>query len=339
MKQRSLLLCLSVGMLACGSVDAGQGVDAQIGGAADGAAGPDGPAGVSIDATPGAAPTIVSIEPADGAVGVRTSADVVITFSEPMDPVSTVEAWVSVDLPRSGLAFSWNAEGTVLTVDPVAPLVLAEGTGLDPSTVPRQTYAFTLDTTARSAAGVDLAAPVTSSFATSRRLVVDTVPVAALTRSMRGDGVVFAEAAVTVLVGDTVANLQVKTFATFTLPVLPAGAVIERGTLRATQGSVVAAPYAGGPMRTLHMAASVIDATAFTATPLAVLGDLSTDATLGVKSRDVTAAVRDDLTHRVARGGRSQYRLEFAAVSSDGSADEARFSRSSLGLELAYLVD
>jgi hypothetical protein len=74
--------------------------------------------------------------------------------------------------------------------------------------------------------------------------------------------------------------------------------------------------------------------------PLADAGAISTDATTGIKSVDVTTQLADDLANHAARGERTQYRLEFtSATNSNDAADEARFSRSGIGLRLTYLID
>ena len=105
------------------------------------------------------------------------------------------------------------------------------------------------------------------SFTTLRRLEVELEAVAVLTRSMRADGVVFAEGAVTLTVGDSSGNLQTKSFVSFALPELPAGSTVDAATLRANQSSINGAPYAFGDLSALHTSNSPIDSTAFAATP------------------------------------------------------------------------
>ena len=78
--------------------------------------------GAGADTTP---PTIISIEPPDGATGVEFEENIVITFSEKMDQVATQNAFQS-DI-SSELTFNWNAEGTVLTIDPAGGFVYAKG--------------------------------------------------------------------------------------------------------------------------------------------------------------------------------------------------------------------
>jgi len=144
---------------------------------------------------------------------------------------------------------------------------------------------------------------------------------------------------VTLTVGDSSGNLQTKSFVSFALPELPAGSTVDAATLRANQSSINGAPYAFGDLSALHTSNSPIDSTAFAATPLAVIGALSVDGIAGTKSLAVTAQLVDDLANRAARGERTQYRLEFATPNNaNGTADEARLSRSGFGLTVGYVV-
>jgi hypothetical protein len=108
------------------------------------------------------APTVVSVDPPDGATGIRNDANLVISFSERMDRTATEAAYQSAGLPTSAVAFSWNTDSTVMTVNPNAPLEYAEGD--TPTTAARQ-YAFRLSSEAKDASGNALAA-FSSSFST-----------------------------------------------------------------------------------------------------------------------------------------------------------------------------
>jgi len=294
------------------------------------------------DADPGDpdVPRVLSTSPNDGAAGVAAASTITVAFSRPMDPASVEAAWQSTDLPREGVSFAWNAASDTVVVTPAQPLELAEGTGLDPSVVPARSYHVSIDTTARATAGAALAAPVALAFTTQRVMTVELEPIGVLTRSMRSDGVVFGETAVTLTHGDTTGNLQLKTFVTFALPVLPSGGVAERARLGANQNSTVGVPYALGKLVARHVSAATIDAAAFTASPLGTAGALSSDATAGAKTLDVSSEVLDDLANHAARGERTQFRLELEAATDNGAdADEARFSRSGMTLTLVYSAE
>jgi hypothetical protein len=283
--------------------------------------------------------SVVSVSPDDGETGVAATATITVTFDTPMDQPTVEAAWQSADLPPAAVAFSWDAAGTTLTVTPNDRLELASGTGIDPSVVTARAYAFAIGTTAKGLDGRELDQQLSVSFTTLRRLDVELSDVQDLTRTIRADGLAFGETAVTLVVGDSSGNLQTKIFTTFTLPRLPVGSTVDLAVLRGNQNSVAGVPYGFGALRAVHTSNAVIDDTAFGATPLAVIGDFSTDTTAGAKALNVTAQVIDDLANSVARGNRTQYRLEFAtAANANGLADEARFSRSGFGLSLAYVI-
>src|SRR6201999_3397269 len=63
-------------------------------------------------------PTVVSVSPADQAVGVESDATIVITFSEPMDLQATQTALQSPELPLSAAVLTWDPDGKVLTITP-----------------------------------------------------------------------------------------------------------------------------------------------------------------------------------------------------------------------------
>ena len=147
---------------------AGDGHDASDSGDAAGGssdAGPDSP-----DARPDTtAPTVVSITPTNGAKGISKESNVVIAFSERMDPTKTLAAYSSTDLPAASVTFTWSTDGTRLTIDPKADLTYQADTA--PSTAQAKSYAFSIATSAADSAGNTLATAFTSRFSTLRRVV------------------------------------------------------------------------------------------------------------------------------------------------------------------------
>src|SRR5687768_10929904 len=116
------------------------------------------------------APTIVSIVPADAAIGVEKDENIVITFSEPMARADTQAAYQSASsgITAAQVTFSWDATGTVLTIDPNASLLYQSGT--DPATATAREYSFSITTTATDLPGNALAEQSDTTFHTRRRI-------------------------------------------------------------------------------------------------------------------------------------------------------------------------
>lgn len=105
------------------------------------------PQSVGADTTP---PTVVSIEPTDGATGVARNASLRVTFSEPMLQ-GDLTVSPAADAP---CARSWNPDTTVLTCQWPSPLAADT------------TYTVTIGDDTRDLAGNPIASDVTSSFTT-----------------------------------------------------------------------------------------------------------------------------------------------------------------------------
>jgi hypothetical protein len=121
------------------------------------------------------APTITSVSPAEGATGIAVTANVSVTFSEPMDKASAEGAFSIA--PSVAGAFSWS--GNTMTFDPTADL--AAGT----------TYTATVSTAAKDTAGNALAAAKSWSFTTTTLSTFTKVPdsVTIETGTLRKNGV------------------------------------------------------------------------------------------------------------------------------------------------------
>ena len=124
------------------------------------------------------APSIVSISPANGATGVARTANIVVTFSEKMNQAATQAAYESTDLVRANVTFSWNAAGTVLTINPVTDLSYTSF---------GKTYLFALTSKATDVAGNALPTTV-SNFRTFRQLTTSIESTAALDGVVRSSG-------------------------------------------------------------------------------------------------------------------------------------------------------
>jgi methionine-rich copper-binding protein CopC len=98
------------------------------------------------------APTVVTVDPADGATGVPRNRSVTLTFSEPMDEAST-EAALSFAPPVT-CDVTWNAASTELTCSPQSDLAATTA------------YTVTVAGTAESQAGATLDGAFESTFTT-----------------------------------------------------------------------------------------------------------------------------------------------------------------------------
>jgi hypothetical protein len=140
------------------------------------------------------------------------------------------------------------------------------------------------------------------------------------------DGIVDDESLVRA--GDNAVNESRRGFARFPLASVPPGVTIVSAVLELRQTAVLGDPYGSfGDVVVHHVNFGAgIDATDFDSPILsAVPGFLSTDATLGTKSIDVTAQVIADL---VAGRAHSDFRIRFsgAMVTADNLQDSALFS-------------
>lgn len=278
------------------------------------------------------APRILSISPDTGEGGVPSDVSIVVTFDEAMDVTSTAAAFTSTDLGE--FTVSWSDDGTVLTIDPVAPLAYAGGS--DPDDVVAAEYAFAIEGTATDVAGNPIEAALVSSFFTARRITTSLALDPALTGAVLADGSLQTGAGGDPLAGDGSDNVQRKGFVALVLDDLPPSAVIESATFDATQYLTLGAPFASlGSLGVEHIVADALDVDAFAVASLADLGVFSASATDGPRSADITAALAGDLA---AGRSRTQLRLEFAsATDADGSTDRTRLDAP--GGSVVYLVE
>ncbi len=311
------------------------------------------------DTTP---PTIVSVSPANNATGVLKDTNIVITFSERMNQAATQAAYQSSSngIRPADVTFSWNTEGTVLTINPNVDLDYATGTS---TSVVALTFTFNLTNTATDIAGNQLA-PASFSFKTMRDITQTLNAVSGISGWVRSDGVVNDQGQCAGLcVGDsgTAANATYRGFLTFDLSVLAStldAANILSATLRAYQFGTQGTPYAdlqdctsSFPIICSDLLAQHVnygptlqdsDYDTNTLRGLAIAGCsifTGCPSTNGYKEANALDAVIEDWTNRAARGNRSQYRLRFARnTDADGSVDIAVFSNAGVASNQNQLV-
>ena len=327
---------------ACGSVDAG---DPEPGeGSPD--AGP-GDHTDDTDAAPGAAdaapidpdhPAVLSVTPADGAAGVRAAANIVIVFDRAMDAGSVEAAWSSEVLPADAVSFSWNPAGDTLTVNPDAPLPVAEGEGLDPDVVDPIAIAWSIGTGAMDGDGNAMASPFQAGFTTVRRMSAELPSYGPLTDSRNSSNASVPGSSDIEYAGDTSGNLGVRILVSFERPELPAGAELVSAALSAEQiaASTNIFNSLGGGLEAVHVRFAQLTS-AYGSGSLGSAGMFSNSTSDGVRSLAVTGAVQDDLDDAA---GYSQFRLELPlATDSDGAYDTVQFSQASFALAIVYLAD
>ena len=320
------------------------------GGGGPGGAGQGGSGGAETDMTP---PTVVSVSPAHGATGVTSDQNVVITFSEPMDTEATEAAYESADLPASAASATWNASGTVLTLDPTAPLAYATGTN-PTSTTPR-IYSISIGTGARDEAGNQLAQTYTFSFRTSRRITHTLRPVPLTTGAgywaywrtpepLMDYGV--CQNGAFVRVGAHPSPYNYTAVVAYDIAPLPAGIVdFESATVSATQAAGMGDPFARvGQMALRHIPPVPVNTGVVRmplgGTALHDLGTFSNDLTPGPRMSNALVALEDDYASRDTRGNTSTYRLEFLSNQGGGPYEHVwvTFECASIVLTTTYVV-
>jgi Bacterial Ig-like domain len=273
-------------------------------------------------------PTVISVDPPNGATGVKDDASVIFTFSERMDQASTEFSYESLELPTGGVTFSWNTDGTILTIKPNDLLEYAAGD--DPS-IAAKTYAINISRVAHDISGNSLS-EFNSSFSTLRVIVSSIYATANLDGEVIGnlaDGVDSASRGIRVgELGDSI----VRGFFSFDLTVIPTGVVTDEAKVIINKEGVVGNPYEFSFMSLDHVIYGGSLSNDDYDTPiLADLGifDSASEPVTGYLASDVTSALNDDLTNRAARGNRSQYRLSFRATDEKkGPANYVSFTAS-----------
>ncbi|MEB2312224.1 MAG: Ig-like domain-containing protein [Sorangiineae bacterium] len=360
-------ILLAVGASACGSSDfAADGADASRGTADSGAGdsatadedasdsnpgNPDKDAGAGDSAAGDSAtgdvipPTILSATPADGATKLKDDVEIVITFSEPMDQAKT-EAAFSID-PSSKThgppTYSWNAEGTVLTIDPMANY----SSGRDLAAVPAVPLKFALDTGATDLAGNALVKGMSASVSLYR-LLFQEAPRHATLFGNSCEGVPTRGSFIGA--GDCPSDVERRGYVSFVLPAMPSGAELLEALLTAKLAATSdegGNPFVDfGSMYIEHVSEfkSIESGEAYDEPTLHDLGEfVAADPAPTVGQwieKDVKVAVADDYASGRAN---SQYRLRFKShvPKVDGKSEMAYLKNADgdVKIVLSFLVE
>jgi hypothetical protein len=277
---------------------------------------------------------VVSVSPADEAIGVRADAEIVFTFNEPMNTTEAERAYESDDIPPSGVAMSWSADDTVLTVHPNE--LLKYGPTAGSATAPF-VYATTITKVARDRAGNRMLGDFSASFQTLRHLgyslpIVDRKRVKHPTSGPDSVSGVCSDSTGTISIGDGGTDIGyglLVTFSTASLPALERPEDLEKATL-----SFSITDLAGG-LGALHMYRLHVDPDGATWVVSPVLEDIPLGDGTSI-AQDVTSGFVADLAAR--DDDLVQYFVRYeASTDADQVADNTVIPCSSVHLTMKYL--
>lgn len=252
-------------------------------------------------------PTVVSTVPDIGAMGVARQSTIAVTFSEPMDKASVQVAFnVSVPASQNGGTFAWSADGRTVTYTPPAPFAYAAA------------VAYRIGTGSKDLAGNALMSNVDRGFLVRKRGVAVLDSVAAIDGYVTNSNVVSTGSA-NLIVGDTAANLGVRSFVSFDLTTIPESLITITSAdlylyLSGASGIVQPALGASIVLERVSLGAS-LNPGAYSAARLdgpvdqVLIGP--TTQTPGWKRSIVTPLVGADWAARVSQSKRSQFRMRF----------------------------
>jgi PKD repeat protein len=268
----------------------------------------------------------VTVTPGSEALGVDADANIVITFSEPMNQLATSAAYASTasSIAPENAAFNFDASGKVLTVNPNDDLRYGF------------IFRFNLENTATDLAGNKLA-PVQFAFRTFKQVTKRFDSVSNLDGEVSSSGSV-SKTGDFIDVGDDSNNAETRGFLSFDVSELPA-TLTTRDVLSAEftigQKTLSGAPYTNLVSLVVDHVnfGAALEAEDFGTTALSSHTPFSNDIPNTKKSTNnfgmqdfMLSALNDDLTQRSARGNRSQFRLRFQkSTNKDSFEDSARF--------------
>lgn len=259
-------------------------------------------------------PTISSVSPGLGSIGVERNAYVQVTFSETMDTTASQGAFAcAVGATPVGGSFTWYTRNRVLRFTPASTFT----NGVTVSCAVRGGTSG-----ARDVAGNRLLSNYTWTFRVLRAGTLTAPAVAALDGYISNTGSVLSTLN-NAYVGDTSTNLSTRGFFDFTIAGLPAEAhQVTSATLYLYFIGPLGSPGTLGSLYLEHLdygtalSASDYSLGALSSAPWAV------SFTTGFHAAGVTTSLQNDFANRVSRGNRAQFRLRFnTEVTADAAYD------------------
>jgi hypothetical protein len=290
------------------------------------------------------APYVVSITPADDAIGVIAATNIVVTFSEPMDKAD-VQAAFNISHGNPG-TFSWNPAATVMTFNPGANLAYGANVTLS------------ISHTAADAEGLQMDDDFNANFKVLRQLSTTVYSQGGFDGHIYGPGVAVIGSHVKSTEVDMYVGTWSRGFLSFDLSGLPDDLhSILSAEVKVYQSGHHAGAYGGttGNLLIRSVSYGTLDVGDFSSpaftycnalclSPAPTSATLSSSAADGWKSVNALGPVRSDWTNRAARGERSQFLLRFVAENNGAGASVwAKFaSGDALGqrplLSITYLA-
>lgn len=294
------------------------------------------------------APTIVSITPSKAAKGVYKDANIVVTFSEPMNKASTQMAFQSTNI--GPVTFSWDATGKKMTINP----------NNDFQYTPNgQTYTYKITTTATDLAGNAIASDQSFKFKTMRELNKILYAEDDWNGYVTGAGK--HTNGLNLYVGDTENNISIRSMMTFKTSDLPS--VLKYTDIISAKLKINVSEIIGDPLRNLRTDKSQrsfflepitytkpIGIGAYNATVDDEIGffhpkgNPNKELAVGINESDITKVFRNDWKKRVKNGSKAQYRLAFPKAQDNNNNKDIVYVSSSksnyytIEIELDYLV-
>jgi len=329
--------------------DAGSETVAAAGGMAGegsgGTAGTSGSAGMSAAGTSGSAgmvdeaPRILATSPYNGQKGVRSDAQITITFSEAMDRTTTEEAFHWEQSPA--VTLEWQNHDTVLVIRPSGDLAYAS-TDL---TGDAKVYTFAIDGTATDVGGTPMGVDQTIVFRTLRR-VTQKLRLAKGRQSVRStDGTETVSSTCTVdstrlFAGDDDTNAGLGFITAFDYAAFAPDVVSwESARLSGAYSRRTAKnPFSRlGKLNAFRLIAPDLEQAKYSSPSALDFGTAASSLSAGAFDLDVVEGLRGAYANHATEGNRFVVLFKFDSVTdNDGEAEQIDASCNQIALDVTY---